>query len=245
MHLSFYMPCPACHSSASSRRLVKRQMHHSHNQTTHVKTWPATSFDVRQPDKPDTVNSYNENCFCTSLWWRVGETRPNNYTSSPHQSWLRKIYTWCLCNPCLGSRMSCKFQAIDSHEERQPGWRSSYIRSFPWDDFLRRCQHFSLRFSLSKVDSMDPSQAALASVLETNASWLPRVKLTSKEAPVEVGDVAWLLEELTPRGIWPQGCVTRIFSAADNIARSCELETALGSLTRPAVKLQKVYLKQP
>ena len=37
--------------------------------------------------------------------------------------------------------------------------------------------------------------------------------------------------------------VTRIFTGLDKTARSCELKTALGSLTRPAVKLQNVYPK--
>ena len=47
--------------------------------------------------------------------------------------------------------------------------------------------------------------------------------------------------EWTPRGIWPLGRVTRIFTGPDKTTRSCELKTALGSLTRPAVKLQHVY----
>ena len=64
---------------------------------------------------------------------------------------------------------------------------------------------------------------------------------TSKEAALEVGDVVWLLAELTPRGIRPQGRVTRIFTGTDKTARSCKLKTTLGSLTRAAVKLQNVY----
>ena len=72
-----------------------------------------------------------------------------------------------------------------------------------------------------------------------------RRKWTSKEAALEVGDVVWLLEEWTPRGIWPLGRVTRIFTGPDKTARSCELKTALGFLTRPAVKLQHVYPKPP
>ena len=72
-----------------------------------------------------------------------------------------------------------------------------------------------------------------------------RREWTSKEAALELGDVVWLLEEWTPRKIWPLGRVTRIFTGPDKTARSCELKTALGSLTRPAVKLQHVYPKPP
>ena len=72
-----------------------------------------------------------------------------------------------------------------------------------------------------------------------------RRKWTSKEAALEVGDVVWLLEEWTPRGIWPLGRVTRIFTGPNKTARSCELKTALGAVTRPAVKLQHVFPKPP
>ena len=70
-----------------------------------------------------------------------------------------------------------------------------------------------------------------------------RPKWTSREAALEVDDVVWLLEEFTPRGIWPLGRVTRTFAGPDNIARSCEVKTALGKLNRPAVKLMHVYPK--
>ena len=72
-----------------------------------------------------------------------------------------------------------------------------------------------------------------------------RRKWTSKEAALEVGDVVWMLEEWTSRGIWPLGRVTRIFTGSDKTARSCELKTTLGSLTRSAVKLQHVHPKPP
>ncbi|XP_075258443.1 uncharacterized protein LOC142350477 [Convolutriloba macropyga] len=43
-----------------------------------------------------------------------------------------------------------------------------------------------------------------------------RQRWTSREAALEVKDVVCLLEELTPRGIWPR--VTRTFTGANNIA---------------------------
>ena len=68
-----------------------------------------------------------------------------------------------------------------------------------------------------------------------------RQKWTSREAALEVDDVVWLLEELTPRGIWPLKRVTWTFKGPDNIARSCEVKTALGKLSRPVAKLMHVY----
>ena len=70
-----------------------------------------------------------------------------------------------------------------------------------------------------------------------------RQKTTSREAALEENDVVWLPEEFTPRGIFPLGRVKRTFAGPDNIAMSSEVETALGKLTRTAVKPNHVYLK--
>ncbi|XP_075255279.1 uncharacterized protein LOC142348000 [Convolutriloba macropyga] len=75
--------------------------------------------------------------------------------------------------------------------------------------------------------------------LNTRKKWL------KPDAKLEVNDVVWVLEEWTPRGIWPLGRVTRTFTGPDKTARSCEVKTALGILTRPAVKLAHVFLKTP
>ena len=71
--------------------------------------------------------------------------------------------------------------------------------------------------------------------LNTRKKWL------KPDAKLEENDVVWVLEEWTPRGIWPLGRVTRTFTGPDKTARSCEVKTALGFLTRPAVKLAHVF----
>ena len=63
-----------------------------------------------------------------------------------------------------------------------------------------------------------------------------RQKWTSRESALEVDDVVWLIEEFTPRGIWPLGRVTRTFTGPDNIDRSCEVKTALGKLKKNSNK---------
>ena len=75
--------------------------------------------------------------------------------------------------------------------------------------------------------------------LNTRKKWL------KPDAKLEVNDVVGVLEEWTPRGIWPLGRVTRTFIGPDKTARSCEVKTALGFLTRPAVKLAHVFPKTP
>ena len=70
-----------------------------------------------------------------------------------------------------------------------------------------------------------------------------RKKWTKPEAKLEVDDSVWVLEKWTPRGIWPLGRVTRTFTGPEKTARSCEVKTALGFLTRPAVKPAHVFPK--
>ena len=67
---------------------------------------------------------------------------------------------------------------------------------------------------------------------------------TSREAALEVDDVVWgFLRSLHQEesGRWDES--HRLFFGPDNIARSCEVKTALGKLNRPAVKLMHVYPK--
>ena len=71
-----------------------------------------------------------------------------------------------------------------------------------------------------------------------------RTKWTQPEEPLEKDDLVWILEDFTPRGIWPLGRVLEVFTGSDGIARSCKLKTALGTLTRPAVKLALVTPKK-
>ena len=68
-----------------------------------------------------------------------------------------------------------------------------------------------------------------------------RRKWTNPESKLEVNDVVWILEEWTPRGIWPLGRVTRTFTGPEHTARSSEVKTALGLLARPAVRLALVF----
>lgn len=72
---------------------------------------------------------------------------------------------------------------------------------------------------------------------------IARPKWRTNTPHLEVGDVVWLLEDHTPRGIWPLGIVKEVHSGTDGIARSCKLRTALGTVTRPAVKLGHVFPK--
>ena len=100
------------------------------------------------------------------------------------------------------------------------------LKSSAWTQVKQRLQQIWKRLLTEYVPSLNKRQ-----------------KWTSCEAALEVDGVVWFLEEFTPRGIWPLGRVTRTFTGPDDIARSCEVKTALGKLNRPAVKLMHVYPK--
>ena len=102
--------------------------------------------------------------------------------------------------------------------------RTLTLKNSEWTQIKQRLQQIWRRLLTEYVPSLNKRQ-----------------KWTSREADLKVDDFVWLLEEFTPRGIWPPGRVTRIFTGPNNIARSCEVKTALGKLNRPAAKLMHVY----
>ena len=54
----------------------------------------------------------------------------------------------------------------------------------------------------------------------------------------------WIFEIITRKQIWPLGRVLEVWTKSDGIARLCEPETKLGTLTRPAKKLNSHLLKK-
>ena len=58
-----------------------------------------------------------------------------------------------------------------------------------------------------------------------------RTKWTKPTQNIQIGYLVWLLEDLTPRSLWPLGRVLRTFPGLDGIVRSCEIQTNRGLLT--------------
>ena len=56
----------------------------------------------------------------------------------------------------------------------------------------------------------------------------------------EVGDMVWILENKTPRGIWPVGWVQKVNKGKDNVVRSCLVKTSRGDFVKPAFKLSLI-----
>ena len=60
---------------------------------------------------------------------------------------------------------------------------------------------------------------------------------------IEVGDMVWILENHTPRGIWPVGRVQKVNKDKDNFVRSFLVKTTKGDFVKPAIKLSLISNK--
>ena len=59
----------------------------------------------------------------------------------------------------------------------------------------------------------------------------------------KVGDMVWILENNTPRGICPVGRVQKVNKGKDNVVRSCLVKTTKGDFVKPAIKLSLISNK--
>ena len=66
-----------------------------------------------------------------------------------------------------------------------------------------------------------------------------RSKWTKTCPNLEEGDLVWLLEDFTPRGLWPMGRVKSTIEGSNGVVRSCEISTIYGTSTRPVNRLSK------
>ena len=57
---------------------------------------------------------------------------------------------------------------------------------------------------------------------------------------IELVDMVWILENNTPRGVWPVGGVQKVNKGKDNVVRSCLVKTPKGNFVKPAIKLSLI-----
>ena len=65
----------------------------------------------------------------------------------------------------------------------------------------------------------------------------PQSKWHTTKDPIMKGQVAWILENNSPRGLWPLGMVTEVYPGSDNIVRKCKLKTKTGETVKGAHQL--------
>ena len=68
-----------------------------------------------------------------------------------------------------------------------------------------------------------------------------RSKWNQDQHLLQVGDIVWVLKDLTPRGIWPLGRIVSLHPGPDGITRVYSVRTAYGTFERPAVSLSRVF----
>ena len=65
----------------------------------------------------------------------------------------------------------------------------------------------------------------------------PQSKWHTTKDPIMEGQVVWILENNSPRGLWPLGLVTEVYPGSDNIVRKCKLKTKTGETVKSAHQL--------
>ena len=93
-----------------------------------------------------------------------------------------------------------------------------------WKKLQKVSNHFWKRFLKGYLPTLDRRQ-----------KW-------NKATPsLKVNDFVWLLQDFTPRGIWPLGKVTATHLVKDGVTRVCTVKTSYGTFERPAVSLTRVF----
>ena len=64
-----------------------------------------------------------------------------------------------------------------------------------------------------------------------------RTKWFDKVKPIEVGDVAAIVDPNLPRHCWPRGIVTKTFPGKDGQVRSACVKTSIAEYHRPEAKI--------
>ena len=67
-----------------------------------------------------------------------------------------------------------------------------------------------------------------------------RAKWTDVRSNLKIGDIVLVLDENTPRGLWPMGLVVRADQSSDGLVRSIQVKTKSTHLVRPVTKIVKL-----
>ena len=64
-----------------------------------------------------------------------------------------------------------------------------------------------------------------------------RNKWTMKSRNLHIGDLVLVVEENTPRGLWPLGIITDVNLGRDNLVRTVKIRTRSTQMVRPITKV--------
>ena len=77
---------------------------------------------------------------------------------------------------------------------------------------------------------------------------LPRQQWTKKTPPVKIGEIVWILQDMTLRGLWPIGRITGNKPTDDDQTRVYTIKVSDKIVSIPAIRLAPVspdYCNQP
>ena len=57
---------------------------------------------------------------------------------------------------------------------------------------------------------------------------------------IEIGNMVWIVENNTPRLIWPKGRVQKVIKGKNNVVRSCLVKKSRQKFVKPAPKLSSI-----
>ena len=69
---------------------------------------------------------------------------------------------------------------------------------------------------------------------------LPRQQWTKKTARIDNGQPVWILEDMTPRGLWPIGKIIKAMPSPDDQTRIYQVKTRRGLETIPAIRIAPI-----
>ena len=138
-------------------------------------------------------------------------------------------------------------QTPDNGLFRPPWWGTFDSKTFLTGKTNKR--YAFCNFRDTKFRSGSKSQLASLATARAQFSWsasweylpnLARSKWTKTCPILEVGELVLLLEDFSPRGLWPMGRVKSTIEGSDGVVRSCEISTIDGTFTRPVKRLSKI-----
>ena len=94
-------------------------------------------------------------------------------------------------------------------------------------------------FPRERLQSQSLGELHNTSPNTSGTDFLENISQTSRNFR-KVDDLVWVLEDFTPRGLWPLAKVIEVHPGSDQIVRSVKVKIAFGEKVRTVIKLSKV-----
>ena len=162
------------------------------------------------------------------------------YPLSGTQSWTQQTFNTFICQVegIMNSRPLTKASADSNDIEcLTPNHFIIPRRSnFP-TTALEANKHTDRLIQLNRQCESNANQFWTRLMKEYLPTLRPQSKWHTTKDPIMKGQVVWILENNSPRVLWPLGLVTEVYPGSDNIVRKCKLKTKTGETVKSAHQL--------